>query len=530
MATSEAGKDRDLGRKKKRNKHRSNNGSLKDSFVNLIEDKFTFALLIPVLLGLLIYLPSLWGGFVFTSYGLVEGNDNIKTFSSTMAYFFDSHNGVYSPLMFLSFAVDYKLFGLSSWGYHLTSLIYHLIAVWLFGYLLGLFLSNKGALIGAFFFAIFPLTTDAVLSLSGRSFILAAIFMFLSLIMLVRSDGSLKSLVYCGGFYLLALFSSFYCFVLVLIAPLYLFSFYKEQKNKHTAVYLGVFVLFAVFISVVGEMPRLFSSVLIETDYVASLKNILTLLIIPLKLLVAPFPLKAHYEPISMAGSFFNFYTVGALQFVALTVFLSVVFIKEDRRGLFFITAVLFVSLVPFTHLLSGGKYFTESMMYIPTAVCVTIITIFFDSIKSKKARVFLIVWLVFSSVSLGTATVKRVFVWHDNLTLLEDSVLKSPRSAYLHYNLGASYHNGGDLDKALREYELSVNLNSSLAISYYNIACIYSLRGNIDTSLKALKWSVARGYGTVEQFLSDPELANVRKHEDFVKFINDMKGGVSSH
>lgn len=462
--------------------------SIKESFNNFVENKFNVMLFVPVLFGMLVYLPSLWGDFVFTSYGIVEGNDNIKSFSSALSYFFNSHKGVYSPLMFLSFAFDYKLFGSSPWGYHLTSVMYHLIAVWLFGYLLSLFLSNKGALIGAFFFAVFPLTTDAILSLSGRSFILAAIFMMLSLIFLVRSDGDLKSLVYCGGFYLLALFSSFYSFVFIFIAPLYMYCFYREQKIKHTAVYFGVFLVFALFVGVVGELPRPFTALIVEADYVASLKNILTLLILPLKLLIVPYPLKAHYEPIAMAGSFFNFYTVTSLQFISLTVFLSVVFIKEDKRGLLFITGLLFVSLIPFTHLLSGGKYFTESMLYAPTAVFVSIVSLFFDSLKSKKARAFLIAWLIISSVSLSTATVKRAMVWHDNMTLLVDNVIKLPDSAYLHFSLGSSYHDAGNLDMALREYEESVNLNPNIAVGYYNIACIYSIMGDVDTSLKARK------------------------------------------
>jgi tetratricopeptide (TPR) repeat protein len=51
---------------------------------------------------------------------------------------------------------------------------------------------------------------------------------------------------------------------------------------------------------------------------------------------------------------------------------------------------------------------------------------------------------------------------------------------------------------------------------SLYNIACIYSLNNDIDTSLKYLDYAIDIGYPNISSLNTDNDLMNVRKSDKF--------------
>lgn len=79
----------------------------------------------------------------------------------------------YRPLRYVSYAVDYSLWGLNPLGYHLSNLAIHLLAVLLVYLILIQFgFSWKIALFGAALFAVHPVQVDSVGYISGRRDIL----------------------------------------------------------------------------------------------------------------------------------------------------------------------------------------------------------------------------------------------------------------------------------------------------------------------------------------------------------------------
>lgn len=118
--------------------------------------------------------------------------------------------GLWNPLIWISFMVDYQLFGLQAGGYHLTNLMFHiltsLLLFWIFNRLTGALW--KSAFVAAFF-ALHPLHVESVAWIAERKDILSAFFWMLTLCCYVYYTEKTS-----GTRYLLTVFS----FVLALMS------------------------------------------------------------------------------------------------------------------------------------------------------------------------------------------------------------------------------------------------------------------------------------------------------------------------
>jgi len=110
------------------------------------------------------------------------------------------HGGHYQPLTWVSYAIDYRLWGLAPFGYHLTSLLLHAATAVAFYLLLRELLRADrapgpgddpvvllSAAAGALFFAIHPLRVESVAWASERRDVLSGLFLLLSLLAYVRA-------------------------------------------------------------------------------------------------------------------------------------------------------------------------------------------------------------------------------------------------------------------------------------------------------------------------------------------------------
>ena len=96
--------------------------------------------------------------------------------------FSTSYTNIWHPLTFLSFMLDYQLYGQNAGGYHVTNLIFHILSAlllfWLFNRMTGEIW--KSAFVAALF-ALHPNQVEAVAWVSGRKDVLSAFFWMLTL-------------------------------------------------------------------------------------------------------------------------------------------------------------------------------------------------------------------------------------------------------------------------------------------------------------------------------------------------------------
>lgn len=81
---------------------------------------------------------------------------------------------------------------------------------------------------------------------------------------------------------------------------------------------------------------------------------------------------------------------------------------------------------------------------------------------------------------------------------------------------LAEVYTQIGEFKKGLILDQKISKLKPKNAISFYNLACSYSLCGQIEESFKVLKQSIKLGYDDFDHMIGDPDLENLRNHAFF--------------
>ncbi len=145
------------------------------------------------IVSICVFLNSLHSGFVYDDIGVIEENYFIRTLHNiprifSKEYFHLSSELSYRPVVTLSYFIDYAVWHLNPFGYHLTNVILHAInSILLYSLLVWLIRVRSVALLSAVIFSIHPCITEAVNAISYREDIFVALFSLLSCLCLIRS-------------------------------------------------------------------------------------------------------------------------------------------------------------------------------------------------------------------------------------------------------------------------------------------------------------------------------------------------------
>ncbi|MEP9412262.1 MAG: tetratricopeptide repeat protein [Candidatus Brocadia sp.] len=146
-----------------------------------------------VLVSVCVFLNSFRSGFVYDDISVIEDNYFIRSFRNLPGifsgdYFHLSSELSYRPVVTLSYFLDYAVWRLNPFGYHLTNVILHAInSVLLYSLLAWLTRMRSVALLSAVIFSIHPCVTEAVNAISYREDIFVSLFSLLSCLCLIKS-------------------------------------------------------------------------------------------------------------------------------------------------------------------------------------------------------------------------------------------------------------------------------------------------------------------------------------------------------
>jgi Tfp pilus assembly protein PilF len=131
---------------------------------------------ILVLVTLLAYIPAIRGGFIWDDDEYVSENPVLNRPGGFRAlWLIPSATPQYYPLVFTSFWLEYRLWGLAPAGYHVTNVLLHaLAALLLWRMLRGLGL--KGAYLAGLIFALHPVHVESVAWVTERKNVLSGVF------------------------------------------------------------------------------------------------------------------------------------------------------------------------------------------------------------------------------------------------------------------------------------------------------------------------------------------------------------------
>jgi tetratricopeptide (TPR) repeat protein len=445
-------------------------------------------ILAAVLAAVLVaFLPALRGAFVWDDVEYVVRNDSIRSLdpASLAALLETVQVGNYHPLTMLSLAIDHALFGLDPFGYHLVSVLLHLLNVFLVHRLV-LDLSRRfdAAILAAAFWGLHPLRVESVAWVSGRKDLLYTAFFLVALLAYRRwtRHGDLRSYAASLGAYLLSLLSKGMAVSLALVLPAS--DFLDGRKLTRRAVldklpFLALSLAFGClaiwaqrYHGAIEVSPRPLSERLLVASYGT---------IAYLAKTVAPVNLSAlyPYPPGSLPASYAA--SLGALVAIGVAVAASLRVTRKVAFGMLFYlgTVALVLQVVPVGEAVIADRY-----AYLPGVGLAYLAGEGFAAAWSavaaaKGRRLVLAAGGAAACILLAGLTFARCGVFRDSAALWNDVIAKHSASAIAYNNRGNARADLGDREGAERDYREAIRLDPDYALARYNEAYLAGEMGD---------------------------------------------------
>jgi tetratricopeptide (TPR) repeat protein len=513
--------------------------------------------LLACLLSFLAYANSLGGDFVFDDTEQIVGNvdirswDNLgKAFTTHVWAFRDRPDALrvpvpppyYRPMFTVLFTVGYHLFGLWPQGWHLLSLLLHVLSSIGVYYVL-LLLSGRGqvAAVGALIFAVFPIHVESVSWISGVTDPLFSLFFLASFYFYLRSraTGGRAHLSASLLLFALSAFSKEPALSMVLLIFIY------ELTRPDVEALPGISISQAKAAALKALPFALVAAAYLTARYVVlgglTWKNphaydgpvgdvLLTLpwvVVTYISHMLWPFDLSIAYHSSFVTSAASARFLVPAMILVAGAIALFS-FRKQIDRQVWFALALIFVPLLPVLDLrqLSVEYLIFDRYLYLSVAGYGFLIGVGLSRFAARKQQAvrasaaLVIILLVFAA-----ATARENRSWSDSYSLWSNAARIRPGFWASHYNaalalidmgrygearealgraariapdepfifdsLGRACQAMGDNAAAIENFKLALALDPEMFESLNNLGTVYFKSGDYQAAEKQFRLSL---------------------------------------
>jgi len=485
-----------------------------------------YCYLIIIVISYIVFYNSLYNEFVFDDESVIVNNASIQNTDNIVKYFSGEegfHKVIgkyYRPIVSASYAVDFSIWGLDPYGFHMTNLIIHIIASLLLFKILSFLFSrykyrNIFSLFGALIFAVHPIHTEAVSWISGRTDSMVSMFFFASFLFYIKFTGNphheghenTKHTEPSGNFMYLAVSLIFYVFGLLskemivtmpVIILLYDFVYRKKdfkylKKNLITYGLFAAVTLIYLFIrhSVLADVPDRDSYLYFyNKEWDVVFWTMVKTIPVYFRLLFAPFGLLYHYNGvITNSSSIIEFSAMLSFLFIILLIGLAVFFYKRDSIVSFCILFFL-VSLLPVMNIVPTMNLMAERFLYFTSFALAVLITHLLMLASNKRDLGMLIIGIIVIIISLSYLTYVRNEDWKNNETLYSSAI--GYEGSVILVNEGNIYSNSKKFDDAKKKYKRAIELRDNSVLAHHNLGLVYMIEGKLDSAEMRIKRGIA--------------------------------------
>ena len=498
----------------------------------------TTRILLPILVSLvsfLAYLNTLHHQFVFDDFRVITNNPYIKDWKYFPAlfnsdYFKISGELSYRPLVTLSYFTDYAIWGLHSFGFHLTNLILHTLNTFIVYLLLFKITRNFNlTVIACLFFSIHPILTETVNSVGFREDLLCATFFLLTLFFYVKLYTSKYKKICCVAS-LLAYFFSLLSKEMAISLPLIIFvldwflpqsrvgishphpnpppsrgrepgnlpihvhqddveHFWGGQKSLKNVPYVGaenlqplpvktrILRYYPGFICMsIGYMLLRLVFFKSTIEHVAYPGNSLVTNFLTMTKVIASY-IKLWFFPIVLNPDYhvtFETTPIKLTFLISLALLVCITFLAvrlyRQQKEITFSILWIFITLTPVMNLIPIGNIMAERYLYLPSFGFCLFAGILILKIHARVPKAYHpFVNACFAAIFILSLahTIRHNRIWFDKQTLWYYTVFNTSCSFNAHNNLGKEYYEKGLLDKAIEEYTIALSKASEVRYAY---------------------------------------------------------------
>jgi hypothetical protein len=497
------------------------------------------------------YVNTLKHNFVWDDNSLITTNQWIKSLSNIDKFFTDYStasddrtNKIYRPITTLSYALDYQLWGLNPYGYHLNNVVLHFfVSISLFLFIKNVFGNNFIAVLTSLLFGVHPVHTEAISWVKGRADILMTLFFVLSLLFYHISNTKKKKFYYFLSLilFIISIFSKETSVVLPLIILVFDFVVYNKINIKKYVPYLIIAICFVLIRRIVmGSFAQ--CGWWGGSPYYTFL-TMLFVLPIYFRLLFFPFNLCADYI-FDIKKTFFSTEILFSALFVLFLVLITIFSLKTKNYIIFFCLTFIIISLLPVLNIIPIEVLLAERFLYLPSIGFCLFMGYYLEKLFITEQTFAYTVFAIISVLFFIT-TYLRNFDWKDNFSLWNKTFLQntknfraannlafeyekigdyekalnlysyaltlpayiSPKSApqqlyaRVHNNIGNIYFNTKNYTKAIEEYSIAIKMDPEYSQAYFNLGLLYKTIGDLNKAIYYYQKAIELSPKTAEYY-----------------------------
>ncbi len=470
----------------------------------MLSRKYQLLLIITILLS--IYYPSLAAQLnSIDDVEMVTNLINLGEWRLKDVFLPGSGMGLYyRPLLYLTFVIDKELWFMEGRFLHLENILLHLVSAILVFFLAASLLPQNRRhnswlpLIAALCFGLHPIATESVNWVSGRTDLLACVFVLASSLFLLKfKEKHKKKFLFISLFALLLgmlskevalLFLPGALFILIARnaddnpAAVPVLSGFRQQAKRSLLFLLmggGALSLFFLMRSIAfhSNSSRIGMSIkFMLNDPVHTIFVFLRAFGFYFKKFFWPFPLNfaiVEVDPL---------YELLAMLVVLLCIYIA--WRRTLRSAIFLAGIFMLVPSFPIAYGQVAWTPYAERYMYIATAFVVTASVLFLGTYLQEQRVTggYLKAGALGLVIMMSVATFQRNLIWRTNVSLYTDTAQKSPTFTKAWNQLGIAYYEKNDYKnaeiyfaKASSLFELNIDEKSDL-----NLAVVLVKQGKV--------------------------------------------------
>ncbi len=479
-----------------------------------------------VLVTVLVFFPSLQNGFVnWDDDKNLLDNPNYRGLGlAQLGWMFSTlHMSLYRPLTWITFGMDYLLWGTEPFGYHLTSLLLHGANAVLFYFVTlrllapaagpaapGELALRASAGFAALLFAIHPLRVEAVAWASARNDVLSGLF-FLSTILGYLRATKAESLFERRRWMVAAVTlygASLLSKPIGLTLPFILLSldvYPLRRLGRGPNGWFGAaarriwlekapFLFLAAAAGVVGVVAKQEAGVMEPLErygFIPRLSQALFGLVFYLWKTALPLGLSPLYELGTDAKLWGRPFLLSGWLVLAVTL----VLIKVRQRWAAGLSSWVYyaVALAPVLGIAQSGPQLVADRYSYLSCLSWAVLAgagVFYcweawtqGRLSRRTFRLAAGAALI-ALFALGVLTWRQAQVWRDSERLWRDALTVAPRSSFAHNNLGSILSERGRLEEAEEHYRQALRIDPANAATHYNLGIALARRGGLEEAI----------------------------------------------
>jgi len=438
-------------------------------------------------------------GFVWDDDTLVRQNTHIRNPRLIPKFFLPSYwrqhhmagGEVFRPIRITSFACDYALWGQDARGYHLTSMLLHLVTVLLACLLLRKWpVTRPFWLPAALLFAVRPTDVETVVWIKNRSDLFAAGFLLAAILVLPLPLGRVqrwRRTAVAAALFAVAIMSKEVAIALPALLAFTLTS--PKHWRRGWLTTLPFWLVAGAYMLVRAQLlitPPSEGAVTAGPSLLSRVGDAVTTVLCYARVAALPVNLTLDYLPpkhMLLAG--------GATLFAAAVALASVLTIGALRWRAGAVGVLWFaIALAPISNLIPlRDRPFAEQRLYVATlGLCILIAAALRVRGRPRPVAAALICLAVLASSALA---VPRTIHWASNVQLWTEAVKVTPTKDRPLTNLGNAYRLADRLDRAATEYRRALRAHPDSREATFRLGQIAEDQGDVERALRQYRASI---------------------------------------